>query len=99
METIFQKPTGVIRRIDDLGRIIIPREQRRMLNIKDGDPFEIFVGKDYVVFKKYNAEQPVRACAETLREAVNNEPALQNREAILEKLRELEELLNTKEET
>ena len=44
--------TGIIRRIDELGRIAIPSEIRRQLRVKDGDPFEIFTTKDgEVVFK------------------------------------------------
>lgn len=47
------KTTGIIRRIDDLGRVIIPKEVRRTLKIREGDPLEIFLDKGYVCFKKY----------------------------------------------
>ena len=47
------KATGIIRRIDDLGRVVIPKEIRRTLKIKEGDPLEIFLDRDYVCFKKY----------------------------------------------
>lgn len=40
------RTTGIIRRIDDLGRIVIPKEVRRALKIKEGDPLEIFTGRD-----------------------------------------------------
>lgn len=40
------KATGIVRRVDDLGRIVIPREIRRNLNIKDGDLLEIFLDKE-----------------------------------------------------
>ena len=47
------KATGIIRRIDDLGRVVIPREIRRTLKIREGDPFEIFLGDDNCVcFKR-----------------------------------------------
>ncbi len=47
--------TGIIRRIDDLGRLIVPKEIRRELRIKEGDAFEIsIVGNDTVVFTKYS---------------------------------------------
>lgn len=50
------KATGVVRRIDDLGRIVIPIEIRRAMNIRDGDPLEIFVDEDgEVILKKYSA--------------------------------------------
>lgn len=48
------KATGIVRRIDDLGRIVIPREVRRSLRIKDGDLLEIFVDDGSVTFKKYS---------------------------------------------
>lgn len=47
--------TGIVRRIDDLGRVVIPKEVRRNMRIKEGDPLEIFTTKEgEVVFKKYN---------------------------------------------
>lgn len=49
------KATGIIRRIDDLGRIVIPREIRHTLHIKEGDPLEIYLDNEGgVVFKKYD---------------------------------------------
>ena len=48
------KATGIVRRIDDLGRIVIPKEIRRTLRIKEGDPLELFTTREgEVVFKKY----------------------------------------------
>ena len=49
------KATGVVRRIDDLGRIVIPKEIRKVLRIKEGDPIEIFTNKDgEIILKKYS---------------------------------------------
>ncbi|MFA7637004.1 MAG: stage V sporulation protein T [Monoglobales bacterium] len=49
------KATGIVRRIDDLGRVVIPKEIRRTLRIKEGDPLEIFTDRDgEVIFKKYS---------------------------------------------
>ncbi|MBQ7572962.1 MAG: stage V sporulation protein T [Clostridia bacterium] len=49
------KATGIVRRIDDLGRVVIPKELRRTLRIREGDPLEIFVNNDgEVIFKKYS---------------------------------------------
>ena len=48
------KATGIIRRIDDLGRVVIPKEIRKTLKIKEGDPLELFITeKGEAVFKKY----------------------------------------------
>ena len=40
------KATGIVRRIDDLGRIVVPKEIRKVLRIREGDPLEIFTGKE-----------------------------------------------------
>jgi AbrB family transcriptional regulator (stage V sporulation protein T) len=51
----YMKATGIVRRIDDLGRVVIPKEIRRTLRIREGDPLEIFTEKDgSVVFRKYS---------------------------------------------
>lgn len=49
------KATGIVRRIDDLGRVVIPKEIRRTLRIREGDPLEIFVAREgEVILKKYS---------------------------------------------
>ena len=50
------KATGIIRRMDDLGRIVIPKEIRRNLRLREGDPMELFISDDHdgVEFRKYN---------------------------------------------
>ena len=49
------KATGMVRRIDDLGRVVIPKEIRRTMRIREGDPLEIFTDKDgELIFKKYS---------------------------------------------
>ena len=49
------KATGIVRRMDDLGRVVIPKEVRRSVRIKEGDPLEIFVNAQdgTVIFRKY----------------------------------------------
>ena len=49
------KATGIVRRIDDLGRVVIPKEIRRTMRIREGDPLEIYTTKEgEVIFKKYS---------------------------------------------
>lgn len=50
------KNTGIIRRIDDLGRVVVPKEIRRNLGIREGDPLEVFMEEDMVCYRKYNSE-------------------------------------------
>lgn len=52
------KETGIVRRIDPLGRIVLPKELRKVLNIEEGDPIEIFTDGNMVVLSKYE----VRCC-------------------------------------
>lgn len=49
------KRTGIVRRVDDLGRIVIPRDLRRLLRIKEGDPLEIYATEEGIFMKRYNA--------------------------------------------
>lgn len=56
------KATGIVRRIDDLGRIVIPKEIRRTCNLREGDPMEIYLGEDdAIVLKKYDTEPEITA--------------------------------------
>lgn len=52
------KSTGIVRRIDDLGRIAVPKEVRRALHIKAGDPLEVYTDRDgSIIFRKYIDDQ------------------------------------------
>ncbi len=54
-EAAFVRATGIVRRIDELGRVVIPKEIRRTLRIREGDPLEIYTDKDgEVILKKYS---------------------------------------------
>lgn len=58
------KATGIVRRIDDLGRVVIPKEIRRTMRIREGDPLEIFTAPDgEVIFKKYSPVGEMSALA------------------------------------
>lgn len=59
------KSTGLIRRIDDLGRVVIPKEIRRSLNIREGDPLEVYTNNGTVVYKKHSPLQTINDIAET----------------------------------
>lgn len=55
MEEIKVKATGIVRRIDDLGRVVVPKEIRRTLRIREGDPLEIFTDREgEIILKKYS---------------------------------------------
>ncbi|MFP3726997.1 AbrB/MazE/SpoVT family DNA-binding domain-containing protein [Priestia filamentosa] len=56
------KATGIVRKVDELGRVVVPIELRRTLGIAEKEPLEIFVDEDRIVLKKY---KPGMACAVT----------------------------------
>ncbi len=87
------KATGIIRRIDDLGRLIVPKEIRRTLSIHEGDPFEIFCEKDTTIFRKYNPSADYRETLSRLRKNIRDDDYLKDRPAILQKIEELDALL------
>lgn len=65
------KATGVVRRVDDLGRIVIPKEIRRTLRIREGDPLEIYTEKDGgVIFRKYSPMGDMQEFAVQLCDAI-----------------------------
>ena len=51
------RATGIVRKVDDLGRIVIPKDIRRTMRIKEGDPFEIFTENNMVCFVKYRLSE------------------------------------------
>ena len=65
------KTTGIIRRIDDLGRIVIPKELRRTLRIKNGDSLEILVDNDDIILKKYSPMESIEEAAAKYVECFN----------------------------
>lgn len=67
------KNTGVVRRIDDLGRIVIPKEIRKTLRIKDGESLEIFLNSDNIVLKKYSPLEGLQNFYRTYAESIYSE--------------------------
>ena len=66
------KATGIVRRIDDLGRVVIPKEIRRTLRIREGDPLEIFTDTNgEVIFKKYSPIGELSSFAEQYAEVLS----------------------------
>lgn len=66
------KSTGVIRKIDELGRIVLPKEIRRNLGIRDGENLEIFVENDHILLKKYSKMQDYSEIVKNLATIVDN---------------------------
>ena len=80
------KATGIVRRIDDLGRVVIPREIRRSLKIHEGDPLEILIEKNCVCFKKYStlgsfSEDILRVAQDMAQRTFNHQIAIYDRDS------------------
>lgn len=65
--------TGIVRRIDELGRVVIPKEVRRAMKIKEGDPLEIWQDGDKLVLTKYAPKDDRQNAVDTLREWLRDE--------------------------
>ncbi len=82
------KATGIVRRIDDLGRVVIPKEIRRTMRIREGDPLEIYTDRDgEVIFKKYSPVGELASFAghicETLSKTTGQTAIVSDRDSII----------------
>ena len=82
------KATGIVRRIDDLGRVVIPKEIRRTMRIREGDPLEIYTAADgEVIFKKYSPmgdfAEFTSQYAEVLGKALNMPVVITDRDRVI----------------
>ena len=66
------KTTGIIRRIDELGRIVIPKEIRRSLRIKEGENIEILIDNDNIILKKYSVIKNLNDFAQNMADAIHS---------------------------
>lgn len=87
-QQILMKATGIVRRIDDLGRVVIPKEIRRTLRIREGDPLEIFVDRDgEVILKKYSPIGELgdfaKEYAESLHESTGHITIISDRDTVI----------------
>ena len=91
------KSTGIIRRVDDFGRVVIPKDVRKAVKIKENDPLEIFVDGDMVVFSKYSASGELGRTLQKAKDLIKDTPfpylSEERASAILEKLEEIEKML------
>ena len=82
------KATGIVRRIDDLGRVVVPKEIRRTLRIREGDPLEIFTDREgQIILKKYSPigelGQFAKQYAESLAQATGHSIAITDKDQLI----------------
>jgi stage V sporulation protein T len=89
------KATGIVRRIDDLGRVVIPKEIRRSMGIREGDPLELFVEGDGICFIPYckTLAQKIKSIGEELEDMT-----FENKRRVHELIKELTAIAENVEE-
>ena len=95
------KATGVVRRIDDLGRIVIPKEIRKNLKIKENEVLEIFINNDEIILKKFSpfndSEKVLSDYIKVINDMTGNDVIITDRDKVILSSKKLEEkLLNKK---
>lgn len=91
------KATGIIRRIDDLGRVVIPKEIRRNLRISEGEPLELFVEDGGVIFKKYDVCTTISEALKDLDTVLQDTDGIKCKPAIVGKISEIKALLKAEQ--
>lgn len=100
MEIKNLKPAGIVRRIDDLGRIVIPKEIRRTFMINEGDPLEIFTSSEKTIYiRKYDMIDQPMGIVDSLEQSINGltcitDESIFNKAAMLAKIEEIKKLLS-----
>ena len=94
------KPTGVTRKIDELGRIVIPKEIRRNLGIRDGENLEIFIDNENIILHKHsqihNCEDITKKLCDTVTSVIDVDIIITDREKIVAVTNKYNELVNKK---
>ncbi len=94
------KSTGVTRRIDELGRVVIPKELRRILSIRDGENLEIYIEDDKIILKKYLMMKSLAELSEKLIDIFtafdDSDLIITDREKIISSSYNYKQIINTK---
>jgi transcriptional pleiotropic regulator of transition state genes len=93
------KATGIVRTVDDLGRVVLPKELRRVMAIKDGDPVEFYVDNDSIVIKKFDVAGDIEQILSNFEKTIKMKSDLftpeQNR-ALLDMVEDMKDVLYKK---
>ncbi len=91
------KSTGITRRIDDLGRIVIPKEIRKNLKIKENEVLEIFINNDEIILKKFSpfndSEKVLSDYIKVINDMTGNDVIITDRDKVILSSKRLEERL------
>jgi AbrB family looped-hinge helix DNA binding protein len=87
------KATGITRKVDDLGRVVLPAELRRNLGINIGEPMEIFTEEDTIVLKRYDASDDLLTMVTRLKDKVSVKDCGEMKPVLMDKLEEIEKII------
>lgn len=88
------KATGIVRKMDQLGRVVLPMELRKTMDINEGTPLEIYVDGGMILLRKYDAADALNEMVKRMKTRAIDETTGSRRAQIVEKLGEISELLN-----
>jgi transcriptional pleiotropic regulator of transition state genes len=89
----LMKATGVVRKIDELGRIVIPMELRKTMCLNEGAHLAIYVDEDYICLKKYPIIEPLNSALENMKKASENLKSSEIKQSILAEITIIEKLM------
>lgn len=92
------RATGIVRRMDDLGRVVIPKEVRHSMKLKEGDAMEIFTEGNSLILQKYYQTEEITAALKNVREAVVAHADPNKRAELLKKLDAVQKELDDDED-
>lgn len=94
------KATGIVRKVDDLGRVVVPKELRRTFGISIGDPMEFYVEDDAIVLKKFDTAADLEQMLDRLESSLTAKEDLvvpEQLNALLDKVKEMRAIVKSKE--
>jgi len=94
----IMKATGITRKVDELGRIVLPIELRRNLGIRIGDTLEIFTDNNTIILKRYDAVDDLLIMASRLKDRVVFEDCGKMKPVLLKKIEEIEKIMKSEKE-
>jgi AbrB family transcriptional regulator (stage V sporulation protein T) len=83
------KETGIVRRIDELGRIVIPKEIRKNFHIDEGEPMEIYIQDGCIVIKKYAVNEDINELLLNVKESLQDKKGSEQNDVMIGKVDEL----------
>ena len=93
------RATGIVRDVDNLGRIVIPKSMRETMLIKEGDPLELFVDGEFICLKKHNMIENINADIDRIADCIVKKYGYDKGQEVMGKFNEIKYLLRIRRES